>query len=752
MFLNLTIKGKLFISAGLSILGLLGLVILFYFSLLKIESLETGKHYIETLKADMLMLRRNEKDFILRKDLKYLDKFNKNIVILHEDVSKLIANLDKNNIDNKKVKNFNKIINSYKEDFETFVKKQEEIGLNEKLGLYGSLRESVHKVQNSAKKSVNYELLSIVYDLRKQEKDFMLRRNLKYVDNFIKKIDNLLSRETLINNNIKDILLSYKKDFLNLVKEEKEIGLNSKLGLQGKMRATVHKTETILKATVIEVNKIVDEKVTSLEKIIGLLGTAFVILIALMSYLSATKIVKDLTTFRNSLFNFFDYLNRKVDSVRLLEIKGNDEIAQMGLIVNEQIESIKNSLEEDRALINNSISTLKEYEQGDFSLKISSQSSNPELNELASIINNMSVNLERNIDDILDVMKSYYDSNYTKQISTIGKKAHLEKLSLGVNDLGKSISELLKKSLEIGITLDNSSDILIHNVQVLNDSSNSAATSLEETAAALEEITSTIVSSNKNITEMSIYAKDLNVAAKQGQEDASNTSTSMDNITEQVTLINEAISIIDQIAFQTNILSLNAAVEAATAGEAGKGFAVVAQEVRNLASRSAEAAKEIKDLVENATIKAGEGKKISAKMINGYSSLLDNIEKSTKKITEISHSSKEQQSGITQINDAINRLDQQTQQNASVASKTNEIAKDTDNIAKMIVSDANSKEFIGKDDIKIEKKEVKISAPISVPINKVEKKEAKKEKIISPSVSNKTISPQLDDKDEWESF
>jgi|TARA_B100001063_G_C16767686_1_gene559669 methyl-accepting chemotaxis protein len=477
-------------------------------------------------------------------------------------------------------------------------------------------------------------------------------------------------------------LISYKKDFLNLVKKEEDIGLNSKLGLQGKMRTTIHKTETILKTIILELDKTVSDKVHFLEKIIALLGIAFVIIIAIISYFTARNIIKNILKFRNSLFSFFDYLNRRIDTVKPLEVKGNDEIAQMGSMVNEQIQSIENSLEEDKILINDSISTLKEYEQGDFSFKITSTSSNPELNELVTIINNMSVNLEKNIDDILEVMKIYSASDYTKQISIEGKKANLKELSLGVNDLGKSISELLKKSLEIGLTLDNSSDILIDNVQILNDSSTSAATSLEETAAALEEVTSTIISSNENIAQMSIYAKDLNTAAKQGHDDASNTSHSMDNITEQVTLINESISIIDQIAFQTNILSLNAAVEAATAGEAGKGFAVVAQEVRNLASRSAEAAKEIKNLVENATIKAVDGKKISDKMINGYSLLLDNIEKSTKKIEEISYSSKEQQSGIKQINNAINQLDQQTQQNASIAAKTNEIAKDTDKVAK----------------------------------------------------------------------
>lgn len=107
---------------------------------------------------------------------------------------------------------------------------------------------------------------------------------------------------------------------------------------------------------------------------------------------------------------------------------------------------------------------------------------------------------------------------------------------------------------------------------------------------------------------MSKYAESLNGSALEGEKLASQTTKERDEINQEVSSINEAITIIDQIAFQTNILSLNAAVEAATAGEAGKGFAVVAQEVRNLANRSADAVNEIKNLVENATSKANNGK------------------------------------------------------------------------------------------------------------------------------------------------
>ena len=170
----------------------------------------------------------------------------------------------------------------------------------------------------------------------------------------------------------------------------------------------------------------------------------------------------------------------------------------------------------------------------------------------------------------------------------------------------------------------------------------------------------------------------------------------MDSINEQTQAIADAISIIDQIAFQTNILSLNAAVEAATAGEAGRGFAVVAAEVRNLANRSAEAAKQIKDLVENATSKTNNGKKIADDMIKGYVKLKENISKTTELINDISISSDEQKTSIEQINDVINNLDRQTQNNASVAAQTHDIAINTSDIAKKILQAVNEKEFRNK--------------------------------------------------------
>jgi methyl-accepting chemotaxis protein len=172
----------------------------------------------------------------------------------------------------------------------------------------------------------------------------------------------------------------------------------------------------------------------------------------------------------------------------------------------------------------------------------------------------------------------------------------------------------------------------------------------------------------------------------------------MDRINDKTKSIEEAISIIDQIAFQTNILSLNAAVEAATAGEAGRGFAVVAAEVRNLASRSAEAAKEIKSLVGSATQETNNGKNASYEMIKEYDSLNENIQKTKQIIENISSSLKEQERGIEQVNVAIADLDKATQQNALKAQETKEIANHNDQMATTMVVETNKTNFLGRDE------------------------------------------------------
>jgi len=277
----------------------------------------------------------------------------------------------------------------------------------------------------------------------------------------------------------------------------------------------------------------------------------------------------------------------------------------------------------------------------------------------------------------------------------------LKNLCNDVNSLGNAVTSMLIENKKMGLVLTSNANKLSSNVDVLTTSANNQAVNLEETAASIEEITSNMQTSGEHIAKMTAYANEVSSSVKTGQELASKTASSMDEINTQTKAIADAITVIDQIAFQTNILSLNAAVEAATAGEAGKGFAVVAQEVRNLAARSADAAKEIKELVENAATKANEGKNISTDMISGYNKLNTNIHNTLDLISNISTSSKEQLSAIEQINDAVHTLDQVTQENASTASATNLVAQEVSDIAQKVVEHTNDKQFVDENEVKI---------------------------------------------------
>ncbi|PRM94843.1 chemotaxis protein [Aliarcobacter cryaerophilus] len=483
--------------------------------------------------------------------------------------------------------------------------------------------------------------------------------------------------------------------------------------------------------------------------------TTFILIILLITILSilvtiqliTRNIVSSLNIFQNGLLSFFAFSNKENSNVELINLDGKDEFGKMAQVINENIQKTQDLINQDNVLIEDVKRVVNEVKFGNLNIKIEKSTINDELEELKSSFNEMlevtKSNVCSDINKVLSVLDSFSKLDFRVKIDNDNGK-----VASGINNLSNIINHMLVENKSNGLTLEESSKMLLFNVNKLNISSNEAAASLEETAAALEEITSNIRNNTESIAKMSQLSNGVTKAVNEGQAMANQTTTAMDEINTQVNLVNEAIGVIDNIAFQTNILSLNAAVEAATAGEAGKGFAVVAQEVRNLATRSAEAAREIKAIVERATVKANEGKEIATNMIDGYKNLNSNISSTMNLISDIENASKEQLLGIEQINDAVNQLDQQTQQNAMIASQSHDIAQSTDEIAKLIVQDANQKEFEGKNEVKAKnagiKKEVKEHIIASTPkkIIKASKPNINSTKEITSSSSN----------DEWESF
>jgi len=430
----------------------------------------------------------------------------------------------------------------------------------------------------------------------------------------------------------------------------------------------------------------------------------FILLTLVTVWWVAKKATNPLHELQEELNMFFAFLAKERDTIEPFTVHSHDEIGEMVISINENIEKTLIGLNKDEETIKEVSEICKRAAHGDISVEIKSQANNPAINELTAIVNELLNSLEYNIKKVLMSLDEYSQDHYSVRIKSTKIKGEIKKLFDQVDFLGDTLTRLSGQNLKNGKALQQTSEVFAKNVSQLAETSKEQAQFVKETAQSLNEITQNLQSTSSKSKEMASYASKVTESSNQGQDLASQTVESMVTINEKVQAINEAIAIIDQISFQTNILSLNAAVEAATAGEAGKGFAVVAGEVRNLAARSADAANEIKGLVENANAQANIGKDIADNMIRGYETLNQNILATTDLISAVSDDTYTQQDKIVQINNAITQIDKTTQENAHIAEETNIVAKQASDIAQKIVEDAGEKKFDGKDSIQIRKK------------------------------------------------
>ena len=253
-----------------------------------------------------------------------------------------------------------------------------------------------------------------------------------------------------------------------------------------------------------------------------------------------------------------------------------------------------------------------------------------------------------------------------------------------IDQLHQIISSISQLAARLG---SSSSEIREQNLN-LNERTGQQAASIENIASALEELAGSIKGTAQHSQQAASLAASSSTIATQGGQALHATVSAMQAVTESSQRIGNIISVVNEIAFQTNLLALNAAVEAARAGEAGKGFAVVAGEVRNLAGRSAEAAKEIQDLISDSMQKVAQGNEQVARSGDILDKIIKNVQEVAKTIDEINASSQEQASAIQEVNLAVNRMDQAVQENVtqvtSVAATSDELNAMSGELQKLV--------------------------------------------------------------------
>ncbi|MDF2821218.1 MAG: methyl-accepting chemotaxis sensory transducer [Clostridiales bacterium] len=241
-----------------------------------------------------------------------------------------------------------------------------------------------------------------------------------------------------------------------------------------------------------------------------------------------------------------------------------------------------------------------------------------------------------------------------------------KKLAEMVNNNNELLSDIANASEQVAVGAKQVSDASI----TLSEGATEQASSIEELTASIEEISSQIQMNAKNSSQANDLAENAKENAIRGNEQMQGMLKAMEEINESSTNISKIIKVIDEIAFQTNILALNAAVEAARAGQHGKGFAVVAEEVRNLAARSANAAKETTDMIEGSIRKAEGGTKIARETAEALGKIVTGIEKAAKLVGDIATASNEQAVGVEQINQGIMQVSQVVQANSATSEES----------------------------------------------------------------------------------
>jgi methyl-accepting chemotaxis protein len=662
--LQLTLSKRISSIAFVAVLGMALVTSIFMwnnsitedFARLKAEG-DNMSDLVTRIDSDFLKARSLEMDFLLRNDPAYANKILDVSKLIDANIKLLAPHLTGQYADlATPLETVNKQFVAYATKVGELQQIHAQLGYDPDSGVQGKLRKAAHALEDSFKANKNPDLTISLLMMRRHEKDFMLRLDGKYIKQLNGEVDSMLARpaDQFGGASARDVIVKtltvYQSGFAQyatMTLEERKLrdAVSDAFAPLGPLFGDMHaKVDAIGKANTAE--RIVESRRA---EFIALGATAtIVVVIAAMVLMVGRSISRPI----NASVAAMSALAQGNNDIDIPGLSRHDEIGRIAAAIAVFRDSAVAKMEMEKQAETNRMMAEELRARDREQVEADAQ------RRLHEATSGLAAGLQRLAEGDLQVQITVpfgpefeaLRHNFNVSVAQLGRT--LAEISMSVTTINVGTGEISKGAHDLSVRTERQ------------------AASLEETAAALDQITTNVQSSTRRAEEVREVSSQATTSATRSGEVVDRAVMAMSRIEDSAKQISSIIGVIDQIAFQTNLLALNAGVEAARAGEAGKGFAVVAQEVRELAQRSASAAKEIGALIQTSAGEVANGVKLVSDTGHELKSISTFILTINQHMDAIATAAREQSQGLAEVNSAVNQMDQVTQQNAAMVEES----------------------------------------------------------------------------------